>query len=156
MLQPFWFPLIGANTQTARTFPPQWLAAATRWPSHLWVSPHLPNTSHPGLLQSIRESSLSPGVWMQSPRCVCVCVYVRVSPAMSSWYLSTSHTSSGSFPTSKVMFHISRVSLRCRWLICPGRLYQGLTQLSGSCGYLNPSTTFRLGLYGGGYYIECD
>ncbi len=33
-------------------------------------------------------------------------------PTISSWYLSTSHTSSGSFPTSEVMFHIPKASFR--------------------------------------------
>lgn len=34
------------------------------------------------------------------------------SPAISSWYCSTSHTSSGFFPDSKVTFHVPRPSLQ--------------------------------------------
>ncbi|KAF7642091.1 hypothetical protein LDENG_00264880, partial [Lucifuga dentata] len=36
---------------------------------------------------------------------------MEVSPTISSWYLSTSHTSSGSFPAREVTFHVPRVRL---------------------------------------------
>ncbi len=39
------------------------------WAGWLWPIPHQPAASHHGQLQSSRESSLSQGVWFQSPGC---------------------------------------------------------------------------------------
>jgi len=47
---------------------------------------------------------------------------MEVSPNISSWYRSTSHTSSGSFPASEVTFHVPRASLCCWRSAPPGPL----------------------------------
>ncbi|KAI3374493.1 hypothetical protein L3Q82_006312 [Scortum barcoo] len=57
----------------------------------------------PGQLQSSGGSSPSQGAGFQSPSCYAC---VEVSPTISSRYLSTSRTSSGSFPPSEVTFHV--------------------------------------------------
>lgn len=46
---------------------------------------------------------------------------VEVSLIISGWYLSTSHTDPGSFPTRELMFHIHTASLGCQ-----GSVRQGL------------------------------
>ncbi|KAK5610108.1 hypothetical protein CRENBAI_011479 [Crenichthys baileyi] len=53
---------------------------------------------------------------------------VEASPTISSRYLSTSRTSSGSFPPSEVTFHIPRASLSIRGSVV-GPLGDGLASL---------------------------
>ena len=44
----------------------------------------------------------------------------KVSPTISSWYHSTSHTSSSSFPTRELTFDVPRTSLQSQGFACLG------------------------------------
>jgi len=95
------------------------LAAAVRQPSRslvrtptpsrlvsgLGVSPNPLNTSPDGQLQSMGGHPLSRSLVPEPTLCA------EVSPTISSWYCSISHTSSLSFPASEVTFHVPRASL---------------------------------------------
>lgn len=62
-----------------------------------------------GSFQQRRESNLSEGLGFRS-------LYVKVKPAISNRYHSTSSTRSSSFPAREVMFHVPTTSFRSHGL----------------------------------------
>ena len=115
----------------------------------LSISPYLLSASHLGQLQHREKSNPSQGDWFENPNCELMLGRV------SSRHLSTSLTSSGSFPIREVTFHVLIAGFHNQGSDCQGPAFDGHLihiapdRYGSSCGWwahLREAPCFHFGL----------